>query len=80
MLGSLGKAVFVREFFADQMIHARIGFPVGQCLFASFAFSVSVGAEMGDDATIGPGLGMMWVHGEHLGKLRLSLVVGFAIN
>ena len=23
---------------------------------------------------------MMWVHGEHLGQLRLSLVVGFAIN
>ena len=27
--GSLGEAVLLREFFADQMIHARIGFPVG---------------------------------------------------
>ena len=77
---ALGKAVFLRQLFANEMVYARIGFPMGQRLGAGGFFRGTIVPQMGNHAAIGPCLGMMRIDLERFIQKNLRFLVAFAID
>ena len=62
------EAIFLRQLFADQMVHLRICRPVFQRRFTRLIFLVGVAAQMGQHGPIRPGFRPPGVHGKRLAE------------
>ena len=63
---SLREAIFLRELFADQMVHLGIRRPEFERLFARFVFGFGLVAQMSQHRAIGPRFRLPGIHGKRL--------------
>ena len=77
---TFGKAILLRQFFPDQMVHFRVCFPELESRFARFALAVRVIAQMREHGAVSPGLRLPRIYAQGTVEHLLDDAVVFRVD